>query len=561
MTYDLRTEPWIPWRRRSGAVTWGPPALLVDDLRKDGGDWIIALAAPRPDFDGALQEFLIGLLTVALYPENDDAWRERWTTPPTREELQSAIDSLSPAFDLDGDGPRFFQDLSVSDFADTESTAIEQLLIEAPGDQTTKFNKDLFTKRGRAPHFGRPAAAMALLTMQTYAPAGGQGHRTSMRGGGPLTTLVDPRIDREGNSDAFRQPLWQKLWANVQTAEQLGQHPSAHTHTAFEHSFPWLAQTRRSESDRTTTPADAHPLQSYFGLPRRIRLEFGGAGRCDLTGLDDEHIVVGFKMRNYGVQYATWRHSLSPYYGTKSGEWLPLHGQPGGVGWRDWIGLTLQTPEGLRQPAVVVSAFAKRFEGSGATRFRVHAFGYDMDNMKARGWTDANLPGFAGLDAEHERLVANAAGRLTDAVGIGASALLSAVQTALFDDPKEAPGDLSQIKGELWSRTEADFFAVMRAVADATSTIETVDDRCRTFARVIERASLVIFDRWCSAETTAASVLRRLVGARFNLVMTVKGHSKLGRKLFGALGIGIVSDKPTSAARDDKPRARKEKKT
>jgi ClpP class serine protease len=32
MTYDLRHEPWIPWRRRNGAIEWGPPTRLLDDL-------------------------------------------------------------------------------------------------------------------------------------------------------------------------------------------------------------------------------------------------------------------------------------------------------------------------------------------------------------------------------------------------------------------------------------------------------------------------------------------------------------------------------------------------
>src|SRR5207237_2072121 len=105
--------------------------------------------------------------------------------------------------------------------------------------------------------------------------------------------------------------------------------------------FPWLAPTRTSNpkaGGRATKPADAHALQAYFGLPRRIRLEFGGPGRCDLTGRDDERTVVGFRMRNYGAQYVDWKHPLSPHYRQKVGDsWIPVHGQPGGIGWRDWI--------------------------------------------------------------------------------------------------------------------------------------------------------------------------------------------------------------------------------
>lgn len=176
MAYDLRREHWIPWRRRSGTVEWGPPAALLDGLDDDP---VVALASPRADFDAALREFLIGLLSAALLPADESAWLELWLHPPAREELQASLDALPPAFFLDGDGARFFQDHSAGELADARLIAIDQILIDAAGDQGARLNKDLFVKRGRVDALGRPAAAMALLTLQTYAPAGGQGHRTS----------------------------------------------------------------------------------------------------------------------------------------------------------------------------------------------------------------------------------------------------------------------------------------------------------------------------------------------------------------------------------------------
>lgn len=336
MSYDLRDAPWIPWRRRSGVVDWGPPSALTDRIVEDP---VVALAAPRPDFDGALQEFLIGLLTVALQPADEDQWEEHWHAPPSSDDLSMALEALPSAFDLDGGGARFFQDLSADELEHAKKVPIDQLLIDAAGEQTQLLNKDLFVKRERVARIGRPAAAMALLTMQTYAPSGGQGHRTSLRGGGPLTTLVDPRVDLTGAPHAHDLPLWRKLWANVETKTQWAArmpHPQA-----LDTVFPWLGPTRVSDpkSGAPTRPPDVHPLQAYFGLPRRIRLEFSSAGRCDLTGLDDDQTVVGFRMRTYGSQYVGWRHPLSPHYRAKAkGELLPLHGQPNGIGWRDWGG-------------------------------------------------------------------------------------------------------------------------------------------------------------------------------------------------------------------------------
>jgi len=538
MSYDLRHEPWIPWLRRSGRIEWGPPALLTDRIEKDP---VVALATPRPDFDGALQEFLIGLLTVALQPADDDAWYAGWLAPPSSAELQAAFDMLPEAFDLDGDGARVFQDRSVVDFADVEPTPIDQILIDAAGGQTARLNKDLFVKRNRVDVLGQPAAAMALITLQTYAPAGGQGHRTSLRGGGPLTTLVDPRVDSDGIWHAHDQPLWYKLWANVETRRQWERRAPEHVAETPSAVFPWLAATRVSDSKGgcATTPADAHPLQAYFGLPRRIRLEFGGPGRCALTGQLEERTVIGFRMRNYGVQYQGWRHPLSPYYRAKANaELLPMHGQPGGVGWRDWLGLTLLAPEGeTREPARAIAAFHGRADVIDARTIRVHAFGYDMDNMKARGWIDASLPAFAINDPARQLAMRDAAGRLTEGTSIAGSALQGAVERALFSSPDDATGDFSLVKTELWSATEDAFYTAMRRLATGDVDVDSVDDICIAFVKSIEPIATSIFDRWCSGQGSSPEAMRRLVAARFNLVMTLRGLSSFGEKMFDAFRI------------------------
>lgn len=544
MTYDVRHEPWIPWHRRSGAVEWGPPAMLVDRIDDDP---VVGLATPRPDFDGALQEFLIGLLTVALQPADEGEWRRLWNAPPSRATLQAALDALPAAFDLDGDGPRFFQDLSATELADGEPGPIEQILIDAPGDQTAKLNKDLFVKRGRVERMSRPAAAIALLTLQTYAPSGGQGHRTSLRGGGPLTTLIDPRIGGEGRSLAHEQPLWCKLWANVETSAQWAVRAPSGGDASPAAVFPWLAPTRTSnekKGGRPTNASDAHPLQAYFALPRRIRLEFADAGRCDLTGMDDERTVTGFRMRNYGVQYAGWKHPLSPHYRTKVTEaWLPVHGQPGGVGWRDWLALSLVAPDnGLREPASSVAAFNRRGIAVGVTTPRLHAFGYDMDNMKARGWTEALLPAFA-IDEQRQALVYSTAFGLAEATGMAATAVLGAVKTALFQRPDDASGDLGQVRLDLWAATERAFYETMTVVvapglsADAAEDLAT--ERRRAFAPLLLHRAADVFDRWCPAAGLAPEALRRRVTARYDLITTLRGYSTLGERILESLGIAL----------------------
>jgi CRISPR system Cascade subunit CasA len=108
------------------------------------------------------------------------------------------------AFSLDGEGPRFLQDFSP---LGGEPRPVEALFIEAPGANALKLNTDLLVKRERIRVLSRGSAAMALYTLQQFAPSGGAGHRTSLRGWGPLVTLVVP-----GAPDNDRPlTLWQKF--------------------------------------------------------------------------------------------------------------------------------------------------------------------------------------------------------------------------------------------------------------------------------------------------------------------------------------------------------------
>lgn len=524
VTYDLRFEPWIPYRRASGAVEWLPPYAITDRI---GVDPIVALASPRSDFDLAVTEFLIGLLSVALGPENETEWGAHWKAPPTPSTLRSALAALPDAFALDGDGPRAFQD--VDPLADIEATPIESLLINSPGAQSTTNNTDLFVKRQRNLKFGRPAAAMALLTMQTFAPAGGQGHRTSMRGGGPLVTLVEPRLRPN------EEPLWRMVWANTETVAQLNERDGDNTRDWTPRDrFPWLAATRTSNPKNRggpTYPADASPVQAYFGLPRRIRLDIeAGPCICDLTGHGDSACVTGFRMKNYGVQYLGWVHPLTPYYHDKKVGLLPRHGQPGGVGWRDWQGLLFaDAAESGSRPARAVARFrAERACGA----FRLIAAGYDMDNMKARYWVQAELPAFPEKALERIRQFS---GRVTEATEQVGGLVVLAVKSAQIERPKDAAGDYRHLRHTLWADTQAAFFAMVADLAQHDGA-EGPDLRER-FRRHLRGAALAIFDRACPLEVSGGAHMRRPIAARHGLVMALEGYSKAGKALFNVLGL------------------------
>lgn len=555
MSYDLRSTSWVPWRRRDGGVEWGPIAMLTDGV--GGANPIVATAAPRADFDAALQEFLIGMLTVALAVADEDAWREHWDDPPTPEQLQRAINALPAAFDLDAEnGPRFLQDYSSADLASQEVLPIDRLAMDSPGEQSIKLGKTLFAKPARFERLGRPAAAMALITMQTYAPAGGQGNRTSMRGGGPMTTLADPRISTPQVA-ADAQPLWEFLWMNVESREAWSERSTGRSVSTVEaRLFPWLAPTRVSDSKRPpVTPADAHPLQAYFGMPRRIRLEFGDAGGCDLTGRPDEHIAVGFRMKNFGVEYATWKHPLSPHYQIK-GEWLPVHPQPGGLSWRDWPQLSMRHASDDREPATVIVTAAARARALCRAEVRLHVFGYDMDNMKSRGWLSVTQPLFALTDdsAAAQEWLATLSRNLGEAASTAASAMSIAIKAALFDRIEDAPSDYPVPKQRLWAETEPIFFGAVRAALASGLSLGSISGERRAFHAPLRAIALRLFDETARIENAPITALRRHVTARHALTGAFAGYGKLGQQLYHALNMTPAAAEATPGKKTTKKR-------
>src|SRR5262249_18670827 len=195
----------------------------------------------------------------------------------------------------DGDGPRFFQDREA---LEGEATDIGALLIDAPGEKSIRDNADHFVKRGRTGVLSRAGAAIALLTLQTSAPTGGAGHRTSLRGGGPLTTLVLP-----GQPAKVEPTLWQLLWSNV--PDEFHAEPAD-----YKRVFPWLIPTRASDKTGETTTTDlVHPAHAFFGMPRRVRLVFEPNTEkraCDLLGTIDDVVVTKYITRPSGNNYKGW---------------------------------------------------------------------------------------------------------------------------------------------------------------------------------------------------------------------------------------------------------------
>ena len=532
---NLIRAAWLPLRRRSGRVERVEPFRITDGIDDDP---FVAFAWPRPDFNGAAHEFLIGLLATTAAPENEDEWEDWWFAPPDPEALEARFGSVAHAFDLDGAGPRFLQDLDPLDGA--EEKAVAALLIDAPGAQTLRNNADLFVKRGAASVLGRAAAAMALFTLNAYAPPGGAGHRTSLRGGGPLTTLA-----------IADDHLWGRLWPNVETAGSISDRwplpsPLPKGPAAI---FPWLGPTRTSSpkaGGRATTPAHVHPLQTYWGMPRRIRLAFeeSQGRRCALTGVEDRTIATAYRTRNYGIDYSEgFEHPLTPYYAQKAGTArLPVHPRPGGFSYRHWPGVVAQSADGLRQPARTIrNAGTARFAMGPKPRFA--AFGYDMDNMKARAWMEGEYPLPLIADEDMRKDLEAFIQQAVMGAETVSRFLVRAVKSALYDRPADATGDYGFIAERFFRETEVAFYEALAAAEDAVRTDSganpadpTLEAR-HVWAKRLAVPALRLFDESAPDDALGSRGMERHVMARFHLHLALGGRGKAGKALFGELGI------------------------
>ena len=456
-SFSLLTTPWLPVRFKDGSMDKLAPVDLADEN-------VVDIAAARADLQGAAWQFLLGLLQCSIAPKNRARWEDVWLEGVSADALYRALEPLEHAFQFGAETPSFMQDVEL---LTGDKVSIASLLPEIPGGQTIKFNKDHFVKRGVTECFCPHCAALALFSLQLNAPSGGKGYRTGLRGGGPMTTLIELQ-EYQGHQQT---PLWRKLWLNVMPQDIVGLPLPAQYDESI---FPWLAATRTSElASGVTTPEQANKLQAYWGMPRRIRLDFNTvhADTCDICGEVSDELLSWMTVKNYGVNYEGWIHPLTPYrLPLKEGsERYSVKPQPGGLIWRDWLGLNQEgaSDNNAEYPALVVKTVGAHHLKD--AKVGLWGFGYDFDNMKARCWYEHHFPLLLTENIIPDlRQAAQMASRYL-------SVLRSALKEAWFSDAKGARGDFSFIDIDFWHLTQAHFLQLIRDVESGQNAKERLN--------------------------------------------------------------------------------------
>lgn len=521
---NLLEEKWLPVRRSSGQVDWIAPHQITEPD-------IVAFAANRADFNGALAQMMIGLLQTTTPIDDEGDWESLLDEPPTAEALRKWFAPTAEAFVLDGDGVRFMQDINLTAVEGAECT-IDALLIDAAGDSAIDKNTDHFVKRDTIKAMCPHCLATALFTLQTNAPAGGAGHRTSLRGGGPLTTLLIATPSRS---------LWQDLWLNVKPQRAFLQQGGDAQKTAKHFTFPWLAEISQIQpSGGETQPLQVHPHHLFWAMPRRIRVDFTEVqtGRCDICKRDSTQLLLRYVTKPQGLNYkGVWRHPFSPYYEIKE-DWLPVHPQPGGFSYKNWLAWVLGVKQGKKsvQAAGIVDYFLherKKYQKSG--QFRLWVFGYDMDNMKPRCWYETTFPLYSLAEATRatqtqiQNLIANRIEATEQAVFY----LRQAVKQAWFGE-SDLRGDLSFVDKAFWGSTETDFYQQLNDLMKQarTETGIDMDDADfiialgETWHKVLIKCATKLFDvDIVGAGSIGQQDPRRIAEAYNNLQRNLKGDA------------------------------------
>lgn len=489
MSLNLIDDPWIPVVLKDGSRLVIAPWQMADrDLLRP--DW------PRADLNLACLELLIGLVYLADPPEDTEDWDDRRKPDPDR--LRHRLAPYAPAFNLLGDGPLFLQDLQR---LDGEANPPDMLFIDSAGANTARNNADLMVHRDRYTRLDPSLAAMALYAFQAHAPSGGAGNRTSIRGGGPLVTLVDPG-----------RALWDMVWANVPDGLPT---PMAE--------LPWMRATRVSDKGAVTHPPAGRTfgVEVFFGMPRRLRL------------VADEAGVTGVVQRPHGTNYGGWVHPLTPHYRMKAGEeLLPVHPRAGSFGYRHWLGILAASADGLREPAACLRTWQSRDRSAPVT---VTVSGWAMDNMKARDFVFSSQP--------YVNLPPPALAMLQGMILAAEQAAL-ALRGAL--EPVLAEGEMREAEREaFYRRTETEFLSCFEALRAGAAPSQVATQ----WLAHLQRHALKQFDDLAleGLDQRETDQIARVVQARGHLTATFKGYGKAGGALFTRLGLEVPARKSKAA--------------
>ncbi len=162
-------------------------------------------------------------------------------------------------------------------------------------------------------------------------------------------------------------------------------------------------------------------------------------------------------------------------------------------------------------------------------QLRLHIFGYDMDNMKARCWYETTFPIYT-LESEILKIFIARTEILIQTATDAASMVRSCIKESWFKRPGDAKGDTAFLVEAFYNHTEAEFFSSLRQLKEQLKAGEDGKEVWRSWHRTLHHTTLDLFDYWTGRGDFGTVNPRRIAQAHRKLSNWLHGK-KLKDKL------------------------------
>ncbi|MEK6700083.1 MAG: type I-E CRISPR-associated protein Cse1/CasA [Nitrospirota bacterium] len=283
---NLLIEEWIPVRP---LPTGAMKKVSLKQLLCGNEAWELCL--PRDDMELAAVQLLICMTQVLLTPKSIDELKRRIAKPLTETDYDAAIKPFHDWFQLDHPTQPFMQ---VRGLAAKDVTPLDKLMAGLTGATNCCFVNEPDLATGLCPG----CSAIVLFNQATCTPGFGGGFKDPLRGGTPITTLIQ--------GPHLRQMVWLNVLCESEVARLI----------------PWDNATKQQKPTWIDPIKDGDiPAQSIglkrglFWQPAYVELlsPVKAGSACSSCGLDTEYIFTGFKKAKFSSYKVdgTWPHPHS----------------------------------------------------------------------------------------------------------------------------------------------------------------------------------------------------------------------------------------------------------
>lgn len=220
--------------------------------------------------------------------------------------------------------------------------------------------------------------------------------------------------------------------------------------------------------------------------------------------------------------------------------------QPGGVRYRDWLGLVQNHPDKGTQPAAVVSRFRRSGPSDlkeifGSVSVPLWSFGYDMDKAKARCYYEGVMP----IPLIPEEIRDEYDSLISRCLLIADQILLftkDAIRKAWYRSPKDAPsGDMTYIDLRFWQETEIQFYQLLNDASESELSLQKSDSLKIKWHNFLQKEGIRLFDEYSQYDQIGFADPKRIATARRYLLNATSQRQKKIKNLL--MLSGVAEDK------------------